>query len=123
MYQKRSEVLALTLACPTTVAVGDVVVIGSDLTVAAISAAGHTSILGTVVQHLDDAATCTVETRFRERRDDRVSGAAIPVGPFVWDSAGKAIAYNAATHDSAAIAGLCIKSANAGNAAIETVEY
>lgn len=123
MYQKRSEVLAIRVTCPTTVEVGDVVVISDDLEVAAISAAGSTTILGTVCQHLDDADYCTVETKFRERRDDRLAGAAVAVGPFVWNSAGKAIAYDADTHDSAAIAGLVIVAGDDADAVIETVEY
>jgi hypothetical protein len=123
MYQKRSEVLALRVTCPTTVSIGDVVVISDDLEVAAISSAGSTSILGTVCQHLDDADYCTVETKFREHRDDRVAGAAVAVGPFVWNAAGKAIAYDPDVHDSAAIAGLVVVAGAQPDDVIETVEY
>lgn len=123
MYQKRSDVLAIKLTCPTTVEVGDVVVIDDDLEVAAISAAGSTKIVGTVCQYLEDATYCTVETKFRERRDDRLAGAACAVGPFVWNSAGKAIAYDADAHDAAAIAGLVIVAADNADEVVETLEY
>jgi len=123
MYQKKSDILAIKVTCPDSVIVGQVVVISGDNTVAAISAAGSLTVVGTVVQHLEDATTCVVETKFRERRDDRVSGAAIAVGPFVWNAAGKAIAYDSESHDSAAIAGLCIKAASAADQTIETLEY
>jgi hypothetical protein len=76
-----------------------------------------------VQSHALLATECTIATRFRERRDDRVSGAAIAApGPFVWDAAHKAISYNAGTHDPAAIAGLVITTANAGDVTVETLE-
>lgn len=123
MYQKRSEVLAIRVTCPTTVEIGDVVVIDDDLECAAISGAGSTSILGTVCQHLDEADYCTVETRFRERRDDRLAGAAVAVGPFVFDAAGKVIAYAPLSHDPAAIAGLVIVAGADADDVVETLEY
>jgi len=123
MYQKRSEVLAVKFTCPTTVGVGDPVVISDDLTVAAISGAGSTSIIGTVCQHLDGAAYCTVETKFRERRDDRVAGAECAVGPFVFDANGEVIAYDADSHDPAAIVGVVIVAAAQADDIVETLEY
>jgi len=122
MKQRLSDVLAVEFICPTSIEVGDVVVIASSGTVAAISGAGQTTKVGTVCAHTDAAAYCTVETRYRERRDDRLSGAAIAVGPFVWNAAGKAIAYDSNTHDPSAIAGLAITSASAGDVVIETLE-
>ena len=123
MKQKLSDVIAISAACLSTIAVGDVVTISASNTVIKLAAAGSLAIVGTVACHEASALTCTIETRFRERRDDRLSGAAIAVGPFVWNSAGKAIAYTSVSHDPASIAGLCIKSAGAGDTAIETLEY
>ena len=77
MKQKLSDVLAIELICPTTVEVGDVVVISDDKEVAAISGAGALTIVGTVCAHKASATVCTVETRFRERRDDRLAGASL----------------------------------------------
>lgn len=96
MYQRKEKVLAVSVTCPTTVDVGDPVVLYDDLEVKAISAAADNKLLGTVCKHLDGAAVCTVETRFRERRDDRVAAADIGVGPFVWDANGKAVAFTQA---------------------------
>lgn len=123
MYQRLSDVLAISVTCPSSVDVGDVVVISDDLTCAAISGAGSTAILGTVCKHLDGETTCTVETRFRERRDDRLAGAQVAVGPFVWNAAGKAIAYDAASHDPSAIAGLVIVAGAQADAVVQTLEY
>jgi|WetSurMetagenome_2_1015567.scaffolds.fasta_scaffold1007786_1 hypothetical protein len=131
ILQRLDNVLAVAFTCQATDVVGDVVQIKSDNTVEKVDDAGSTKIVGTVVKKItageygwDGAATtCTVETRFRCRRDDRISGAAIAVGPFVFDGDMKAIAYSSASHSPAAIAGLCIKSANAGDVAIETLEY
>ena len=123
MKQKLSDVLAIEVICPTTVSVGDVVVITDDKEVAAISGAGALTIVGTVCAHKASATVCTVETRFRERRDDRLAGATCAVGPFVWNASGKAIAYDANTHDPAAIAGLVILAAAEADDVVETLEY
>lgn len=123
MRQKLSDVLAVEMICPTSIAVGDVVIIDDDKEVIKNNAAGSTKIVGTVATHTANTTTCVIETRFRERRDDRVSGAACAVGPFVWDGNMKAIAYNSATHDSAAIAGLVITAASDADGVVETLEY
>jgi len=124
MKQRLSDVLAVSFACPSTIAVGDVVVLDSTAkTVKQVDAAGSVAIVGTVAVHKGTDLFCTVETRFRERRDDRVSGAAITApGPFVYDAAGKVIAYNSTTHDAAAIAGLVITTATAADQTVETLE-
>jgi hypothetical protein len=93
MIQK-AKCLAVSFTCPTTVEVGDPVLISSsDNTVAAIAAAADIRLIGTVAKHLDSATTCTVDTRFRERRDDRVAAAVFANGPFYWDATGKAAQY------------------------------
>lgn len=124
MKQNRSSVLAVRLTCPTTIEVGDVVILDTAAkTVKKLDAAASVKIVGTVESHADLATECTVATRFRERRDDRVSGAAISApGPFVFDASMKAIAYAAGTHDAAAIAGLVITTANAADVVVETLE-
>ena len=94
MYQKKSKVLAIRFACPTTIEVGDVAVItNTDNTIAKVSTEGSNKIIGTVATHKDGASECVVETRFRERRDDRVCAAVFNNGPFVWDNTGKAVSY------------------------------
>jgi hypothetical protein len=122
MIQKLSNVVAVTMTCLSTIEVGDVVTISAANTVIKLAEAGSLKIVGTVAVHQGTDLFCTVETRFRERRDDRLSGAAIAVGPFVWNASGKAIQYNAAVHDPASIAGLAITTANAGDVVIETLE-
>jgi hypothetical protein len=95
-----------------------------DNTVKALDAAGQ-FIVGVVCAHEADATVCTIETRFRERRDDRISGAAsTPAGPFVWelDTTYKAIAYSSGSHDASGIAGVILKGGNDGDT-IETLEY
>lgn len=123
MATTKGDVLALNFTCATTINKGDVVEISGDSTVAVPSGAGSIKIVGTVVKHLDDATECTVETRFREKRTDRVSGAACAVGAFVFDADGKVIAYNSDTHSPAAIRGVAITHTSAGDAAIETLEF
>lgn len=123
MKQKLSDVLAVEMVCPTSIAVGDVVIIDDDKEIIKNNAAGSLKIVGTVATHKASATTCVVETKFRERRDDRVAGAACAVGPFVWDGNMKAIAYDANTHDGAAIAGLVITAASDADDVVETLEY
>lgn len=94
MYQKKGKVLAIEFTCPTTIEVGDVVVLTSgDQTVAKVSTEASLKRVGTVATHQDGATTCVVETPFRERRDDRVAATVFANGPFVWDATGKAASY------------------------------
>lgn len=124
MYQKLHDVLAVNFTVSAnTVEVGDVVVVSADNTVALLAAEGSTSIVGTVCKYLKDATECTVETRFRERRDDRLAGAAAAVGPFVFDASGKVIEYDADSHDPASIAGILITAASDPDDVVETLEY
>jgi len=96
MSNNKAPCLAVSFTCPSDIEVGDPVVISSsDYTVAAISAEADVKHIGTVVKHEDSATTCTVETKFRERRDDRTAAAVFANGPFVWDATGKAAAYTA----------------------------
>jgi hypothetical protein len=119
--QKKADVLAVKMVCANTVKAGDTVEITGDKTVAVPTAAGSIKVMGMVCRSYD--TECTVETSFREHRDDRLSGAAVAVGPFVFDSAAKVIAYDAAVHSPAAIRGLAITHTTAGDAVIETLEY
>jgi len=75
------------------VVVGQVLDISDHLTAAALSIDGSVNVLGTVAVHLADATTCTLNTRFRERRDDREAGEAVTVGPYVHDADGNAVNY------------------------------
>ena len=98
MYQRKGKVLSIGFTCPTTIEVGDVAVItSSDNTIAKVASEGSIKVVGTVSAHEDGASTCVVETRFRERRDDRVAAAVFANGPFVWDGNMKAAAYAAGT--------------------------
>ena len=122
MYQKLQDVIAIAVTCPTTVDIGDPVVMSDDNTVAAISGAGEV-VVGVVCQHETGAAVCTIETRFRERRDDRVVGSAdCVVGPFVYDATGDVITYDSASHDPSAIAGIAL-TGGVEDDVIETLEY
>ena len=91
--KQKINTLAVGFICPAGVVVGQPVKISDDLTVAALDAAGEVGIVGNVAVHLALALSCTVETRFRERRDDRIAAAATAVGPFVWDADMKVIPY------------------------------
>lgn len=122
MKQALVDLIAIDVTCPDTVTIGQPVVMSDNFTVAAISGAGQ-FIVGTVCKHEAEATKCTIETRFRERRDDRLSGAAAAVGPFVFDANGKVIAYNSGSHDASAIAGVILKAATAGDQVIDTLEY
>lgn len=96
MIQKKERVLAVAFICPTDIELDEPVLLSDDLTVKAIDAAASNMLVGTVAKHEAGDAECTVATRFRERRDDRVSAGAPAVGPFVFDATGKAIAFTAA---------------------------
>ena len=125
MYQTRNDVLAVKFTvAANAVAVGDVVIITDDLTVAKNNAAGSLAVVGTVAQYRTGDTQCTVNTRFRERRDDRIVPAAdIVVGPFVFDADNNVIAYNSGVHSPAAIRGLAITTPTATGATVETLEY
>jgi len=110
MKQIKENTLAVSFVCPTDVVEGQPVVITDDLEVAAISGAADDGLVGNVAAHEAGAASCTVSTRFRERRDDRVADQtdAPDVGPFVYDDAGAVIGYVEASHVNLP-AGLVIK--------------
>lgn len=122
MKQRLDNVLAVSFTCLSSINVGDVVTISANNTVVKLAEAGSLKVVGTVCKHGYLATSCTVETRFRERRDDRVSGAACAVGPFVFDANGKVIAYSAASHDPSAIRGLVIKASTDADQVVETLE-
>ena len=124
--QALSEVLAIGFTCATTINKGDDVVISAANTVALMAAEASLDYVGRVVVHRDGATECTVETPFRYRPlgdDRRLSGAAVAVGPFVFDAAGKVINYDADVHSPAAIRGILITTANAADVRVETLEY
>lgn len=123
MAQSKGDVLAQSFTCATTIDVGDMVEISAANTVAVPGGAGSIKIVGRVVKHLDNATECVVETKFREKRTDRISGAAVAVGAFVFDANGKVINYDSGVHSPAAICGLAITTTNAGDVAVDTLEY
>jgi ribosomal protein L35AE/L33A len=120
LEQRLQNVLAVKFTCAGTESKGDVVEITGNNTVAVPSGAGSVKVVGTIDRLY--GTECTVSTRFRERRDDRVSGAAVEVGPFVFNSAGKVIAYDDQTHSPVAVRGLVIKAAGDADIAVETLE-
>jgi hypothetical protein len=129
MYQTQREVLAINFSTSNAVVRGDVVEIVGDLDINKPSVAGSLAIIGTVDRargaKFEGGAPydVTVATGFRERRDDRTAGAAVSVGPFVFDANGQVIAYDAETHSPAAIRGLVITAATAKNQVVQTLEY
>jgi hypothetical protein len=97
MKQPNSRTLAVVLACPADIAVGDPVEISGSLACAKPAAAASIKMVGLVEAHALGATECTVWTRFRERRDDRVAAAEVPPGPFVFDATMKLVKYTGAT--------------------------
>lgn len=91
------DILAISFACPTTIAVGDVVKISGDNAVVKNTDIGSVNIAGVVCAHVPGAASCTVATRFRERRDDRLAGVTVTPGGFVWGPLNKAYPYSGAS--------------------------
>ena len=116
MHKRLTEILSLNFACADTIAEGKVVEIVDDLTIAVPTTAASINVVGTVARKKGylpsnnsdvygatpnpttggDPAYCTVETGFRERRDDRVAAGPMTVGPFVFDGNGKAIQFTQA---------------------------
>ena len=113
MRQRLNNVLAINLACSDALTTGDIVEIIGDLSVAVSTSAASVNIIGIVARkqgYLEsnannawpipnggvsggDPAECTIETRFNKRRDDRISGMAMPVGPFIMGGDGLAYPY------------------------------
>ncbi|MEQ8822636.1 MAG: hypothetical protein RLY93_20560 [Sumerlaeia bacterium] len=110
--------LNISLEGPTTLVAGDVVEIDAtaNRTVKKLATLGSVTIVGRVLTPPRDGEV-TVETAFK-REANVTSGAAITRGAFVYDANGKAIQYDSASHDSAAIAGLILESAGAADASI-----
>lgn len=96
MKQARENTLAVSFVCPADIEVGMPVGIVDDLEVARQAGLAPLNIIGNVIAHLEDALSCTVSTRFRERRDDRDAAAEMSVGPFVFDADMKAVQYTEA---------------------------
>lgn len=84
--------LSISVTCPSNVEVGDPVRISDHLTVAKISSAGHRDLIGTVVQHEDNATECVVATKFN-KRTTRTANAEMGFGPFVWGTLNKPVAW------------------------------
>ena len=101
MNQSKSKCLAVSFAAveadgatPVDLDVGTVVEIAADLTVKAINSLAPTNIVGAVAANNAGSNRVTVNTRFRERRDDRTS-AVCTLGAFVYDSDGTVISRTA----------------------------
>jgi len=97
MNQGLQDILAISLACPTTIEVGDAVKISGDNAVVKNTEIGSVNVAGVVCAHIPGAASCTVATRFRERRDDRLAGVAVTPGAFVWGPLNRAYPYTGAS--------------------------
>ncbi len=111
MNQGVQDILAISLACPTTIEEGDVVKISGDNAVVKNTEIGSVNVVGVVCAHIPGTASCTVATRFRERRDDRLAGVTVTPGGFVWGPLNRAYPYSGASCAS-------VTSANAGTYAI-----
>ena len=96
MNQAVENILAISLACPITIEVGDVVKISGDNAVVKNTDLGSVNVVGVVCAHIPGAASCTVATRFRERRDDRLAGVPVTPGGFVWGPLNRAYPYSGA---------------------------
>lgn len=130
MITRLREVLAINFASNTSFNEGNVVEIQGDMTIGLPAAAASLDVVGTVARCRPakfEGGTpydVTVETRFRQRRDDRVAGGTgCAVGPFVLDANQAVIPYNATNHSPAAIRGLVIQSAASAGASVVTLEY
>ena len=95
MTQHKCRSLAVTLACPADVVVGDPVDIASDLTVAGLSSVASVNQVGYVEKHQALATEATIVTWLKRRLwGVRHAAAELPVGPFVLDAANKAVAFS-----------------------------
>jgi hypothetical protein len=111
MNQGVQDILAISFACPTTIEEGDVVKISGDNAVVKNTDIGSVDVVGVVCAHIPGAASCTVATRFRERRNDRLAGVTVAPGAFVWGPLNRAYPYSGASCAS-------VTGANAGTFAI-----
>lgn len=106
MNKELHDILAHAFICPANVSVGDRVKISAANTVALLTdPADSVYDVGEVTKHQADDLKCTVATPYRRLRDNRISGAAVPVGPFVFGAANAVFGYSpaaAARHDGTA---------------------
>lgn len=122
MIQTNQNVLAVRFTCANTIDKGDVVEITTDNTVAAVSGASI-KVVGVVESYTYGATECVVNTRFRERRDDRVAGENFAAcAPFYFGASNKVYLWETGTDDPACIAGLVIKKGDADDI-VETLEF
>lgn len=97
MNQAIQDILAVSFSCPTDIEVGDVVRISGNNAVVKNTEVGAVDVVGVVCAHIPGAASCTVATKFRERRDDRLAGVGLTVGGFVWGPSNFAYQYSGAS--------------------------
>lgn len=121
MIQELKTIIAVSFGCPSTIEEGDIVEITGDNEVDVISAANSLKVVGAVCAHRYKDTTCTVSTRFISRRDNRVAGEDVSVGPFVFGPQSKVYAYDPEDHSPAAICGLIIRAGSMGDF-VETLE-
>ncbi len=121
MIQELKTIIAVSFGCPSTIEEGDVVEIVDDNEVDVISQTNSLKVVGVVCAHRYKDTTCTVSTRFLSRRDNRIAGEDVSVGPFVFGAGSKVYAYDSENHSPAAICGLVIKSGSEGDF-VETLE-
>lgn len=83
--QSIDKPLAVAFNCPTTIEVGDVAVISTDLGVIKSNGIAQDEVVGTVIKHEELATSCVVSTPFRQKTT-RSAASATPLGPFVWNT-------------------------------------
>lgn len=122
MIQSNANVLAVRFTCANTIDKGDVVEITTDNTVAAVTGASA-KVVGVVESYVYGATECVVNTRFRERRDDRVAGENFAAcAPFYFGASNKVYLWETGTDKPETIGGLVIKIGDADET-VETLEF
>ena len=101
--------------------VGDRVKIASGRKVAALTSVGDPLEIGEVLSVRNALKECVVRVKYNGNRQDRLSGDALPIGPFVWGPGSKAHPFDPETHHE--INGIALTPATAADQLIEVLEW
>lgn len=92
--RQTSDMLSVAFNYDTEPAEGSIVEITSARKVQALTASGRSKIVGEVGPVRSDLLECTIYTKFRSNRQDRVAGEAVAIGPFVFGAGNLVYQYS-----------------------------
>jgi len=125
MIKKNNECLGVEFDLDTGAtgcAQGDVMEIVGEMKVCGPTGATSTKIIGDVGTHRAGTTVATINCKFRQFRNDRVSAAAVSVGPMCLGTENKVSSATGGTNP-LAISGMAVSGTTGPNQAVKTLEY